>query len=265
MIGEGAFANVWAGEWQLSPVAIKKFRLDEYDDDELDIELGDSSRISRRVSRMVMKHFATNATTARYDAFLNEVRIMAQLRHPNLVLYMGACGRPGDPLCIVSELCAGGSLHDWIHMRGTTRPAVRVALETALAVARGMHYLHASSPPILHRDLKPRNVLLRRTPSEGVKLSAANVAICDFGLCRILLSETPHDAASPMAAPVGTLAYMSPTVVKGGIFTSKDDVYSFAVLMWELFTAQLPYRGKPVAQILLGVGQDGLRPPLSPD
>lgn len=264
MIGEGAFANVWAGEWQFSPVAIKKFRLDEYDDDELDDDI-DSSRVSRRVSHMVMKQFASGATFERYDAFLNEVRIMAQLRHPNLVLYMGACGQPGEPLCIVSELCVGGSLHDWIHMRGTQRPSVRVSLETALAVARGMHYLHASSPPILHRDLKPRNVLLRRVPTENSKLTAANVAICDFGLCRILLSETPRQAASPMAAPVGTLAYMSPSVVKGDIFTAKDDVYSFAVLMWELFTGCVPYQGKPVAQIILGVGQDGLRPPLTPN
>lgn len=264
MIGEGAFANVWAGEWQLSPVAIKKFRLDEYDDDELDDDL-DCSRVSRRVSRMVMKHFASGATFERYDAFLNEVRIMAQLRHPNLVLYMGACGRPGEPLCIVSELCAGGSLHDWLHMREQPRPPARIALETALAVARGMHYLHASSPPILHRDLKPRNVLLRRAPTEGGKLSAANVAICDFGLCRLLLTDTPRDRAASPIAPVGTLAYMSPSAISGGTFTSKDDVYSFAVVMWELFTARIPYSGVPVARIMLGVSQDGMRPPLTPD
>lgn len=90
-----------------------------------------------------------------------EVDVLRRLRHPNIVQFLGACTR-SNPVTIVSELLEGGSLADALESR--PQPPLRRVLEIALDCARGLNCLHCASPhPILHRDLKPDNVMLARS------------------------------------------------------------------------------------------------------
>jgi serine/threonine protein kinase len=104
------------------------------------------------------------------------------LRHPNIVLFMGACTEPGN-FAIVTELLPGGSLHDLLH-----NPKVAISLLQKVKmlkdIALGMNWLHCSKPAIIHRDLKPTNVLVDEH---------WNMKICDFGLSAINRTESIVD------------------------------------------------------------------------
>eukprot|EP00002_Diphylleia_rotans_P011899 TRINITY_DN233_c0_g2_i11.p1 TRINITY_DN233_c0_g2~~TRINITY_DN233_c0_g2_i11.p1 ORF type:complete len:1491 (-),score=353.01 TRINITY_DN233_c0_g2_i11:2172-6428(-) len=213
-LGAGSFGEVFAGSWRGSEVAIKKLNF---------------SKI-------------TKEALAEFD---HEVSVMVELRHPNLVLYMAACVEPPN-LCIVSELMQRGSLYDALHDE-------RLDLDMSMKIsfladaAKGLQYLHMSSPPILHRDLKSPNLLL-----DG----KWNLKISDFGLSGVSLTRKDGDA------PPGTLLWMAPEVIRGHEYTKKADIYSYAVIMWEVFTRQEPYQGELVESVTVRVSEQGLRPDL---
>jgi serine/threonine protein kinase len=219
----------------------------------------DGGRLSRRVTQSALRRFMSDASREKYTAFLNEVNLMNKLRHPNVMMYMGAVVNPRSPLCIVCELFEGGSLHEYLHRDRAFRPARGEALGIALAVARGMNYLHSRSPPFLHRDLKPRNVLL-----SSVTDAKPHVVICDFGLCK-LFGDDDGDAAAGGAGlgVMGTASYMSPSVIDGRSgYTTADDVYSFGLVLWEVCTGRVPFEGMKPIQVIFQVSEDGLRPDL---
>ena len=105
--------------------------------------------------------------------------MMASMRHPNVVMYLGVCT---DPPLVVTEYCARGSLCDVLKRAGHS-PATAAALDwprrlaMALDAAKGMTYLHSSDPPVIHRDLKSPNLLVDRH---------WRVKVCDFNLSRVL-------------------------------------------------------------------------------
>jgi serine/threonine protein kinase len=297
-IGEGAFAEVWRGSWLQGPVAIKRFRaqlvlsdggggsggdgpvedcLEEDEEKHLVAQteflrgrapsddrlmryastiLSDDNggRLSRRVTQSVLRRFMSDSSRENYVAFLNEVKFMSRLRHPNVMMYMGAVVNPRFPLCIVSELFRGGSLHDYLHTDRAFRPPRRVALRIALEIARGMNYLHSRAPPFLHRDLKPRNVLL-----SSAQDAEPHVVICDFGLCKLFGDDDEPKGGG--LGVVGTASYMSPNVIDGrGEYTTADDVFSFALVLWEIATGRVPFEGMRPIQVIFNVSEDGLRP-----
>lgn len=104
-----------------------------------------------------------------------EVDVLRRLRHPNVVQFLGACTR-SNPVTIVSEVLEGGSLGDALQTR--PRPPLRRALEIALDCARGLNCLHCASPhPILHRDLKPDNIMLTRSHGIGQVCGATGLRV----------------------------------------------------------------------------------------
>lgn len=194
-IGSGCFGNVYRGVCRGKQVAIKKLLTQDLDDNTL-------------------------------DEFRKEVEIMTHLRHPNIVLFMGACTELGH-LMIVTELMPKGSLHDLLansKIEITLLQKVKMMKDIAL----GMNWLHCSKPPIIHRDLKPTNVLVDDN---------WNLKICDFGLSTIKRSDTLVDDG---AAP-GTPLWMSPEVLTGQEINEKSDVYSFAIVCWEIFERKEPF------------------------
>ncbi|XVF82735.1 hypothetical protein PTKIN_Ptkin16aG0073400 [Pterospermum kingtungense] len=166
--------------------------------------------------------------TERFREFLREVGIMKCLRHPNIVLFMGAVTQP-PMLSIITEYLPRGSLFRLLQMPDAGLVLdERLRLNMALDVARGMNYLHRLNPPIVHRDLKSLNLLVD---------SSYTVKVCDFGLSR---PKANTFLSSTTAA--GTPEWMAPEVLCDELSNEKADVYSFGVVLWELMTLQQPWK-----------------------
>lgn len=107
-----------------------------------------------------------------------------------------------------------------------------------------MNYLHTFSPPIIHRDLKSYNLLVDENFC---------VKVTDFGLAKSMSTETAKTFC-------GTMPWTAPEIFKSDGYTTKADVYSFGIVMWELITREEPYEGMHRPQIIVGVSREGLRP-----
>ncbi|KAI4332810.1 hypothetical protein L6164_017689 [Bauhinia variegata] len=159
--------------------------------------------------------------------FLQEVEILSRIRHPNLLLLLGACHDHG---CLVYEYMENGSLDDRLLRKNSTPPIpwferYRIAWEVASALA----FLHNSKPmPIIHRDLKPANILLDRNLVSKIG---------DVGLSTMLDSDTLSTMYKD-TAPVGTLCYIDPEYQRTGSISPKSDVYAFGMVILQLLTAK---------------------------
>ncbi|KAF3500825.1 hypothetical protein F2Q69_00039975 [Brassica cretica] len=162
--------------------------------------------------------------------FDQELEILSKIRHPHLVLLLGACPERG---CLIYEYMENGSLDDRLMLVNDTPPIpwferFRIALEVASALV----FLHKCKPrPIIHRDLKPGNILLDHNFVS--KLG-------DVGLSTMVNQD---DAASKLTvfkktSPVGTLCYIDPEYQRTGIISPKSDVYSLGVVILQLITAK---------------------------
>ncbi|GMI90403.1 SUGAR-INSENSITIVE 1, CONSTITUTIVE TRIPLE RESPONSE 1 [Hibiscus trionum] len=181
----------------------------------------------------------------RFREFLREVAIMKCLRHPNIVLFMGAVTQP-PKLSIVTEYLSRGSLFRLLQMPDAWMVLnERRRLNMALDVAKGMNYLHQLKPPIVHRDLKSPNLLVD---------SNYTVKVGDFGLSR---SKENTFLSSKTAA--GTPEWMAPEVLCDENSNEKSDVYSFGVVLWELMTLQQPWKQLNPPQVVAAVGFKGKR------
>ncbi|XP_021909098.1 probable serine/threonine-protein kinase SIS8 isoform X2 [Carica papaya] len=183
-IGLGSYGEVYRGDWRGTEVAVKKF---------LDQDITGESLLE----------------------FKSEVCIMKRLRHPNVVLFMGAVTRPPN-LSIVTEFLPRGSLYRLLH-RPNNQLDERRRLRMALDAARGMNYLHSCSPVIVHRDLKSPNLLVDKN--------------------WVVKAE-----------------WMAPEVLRNEPSDEKCDVYSFGVILWELSTMQQPWGGMNPMQVVGAVG-----------
>lgn len=184
--------------------------------------------------------------------FEREVTAMVTLRHPNLVLFMGACKSP--QMIIVSEFCAGGSLFTFLHESKNIMISWKQKLKILKDVARGMLYLHEAPSPILHRDLKSLNLLLVKPvtgPNENIFIK-----ITDFGVARIL------DAEIGLTGQMGTLHWMAPEVISNQPYSLEADIYSYGICMWEVIAREVPYNGTNAMTIPVRVIK-GERPNLS--
>ncbi|XP_031268961.1 probable serine/threonine-protein kinase SIS8 isoform X2 [Pistacia vera] len=206
-IGLGSYGEVYRGEWHETEVAVKRF---------LDQDISGESLVE----------------------FKKEVLLMRKLRHPNVVLFMGAVTRVPN-LSIVTEFLPRGSLYRLLH-RPNNQLDERRRLRMALDAARGMNYLHNCTPVIVHRDLKSPNLLVDRNWV---------VKVCDFGLSRMKNSTFLSSRST-----AGTAEWMAPEVLRNEPSDEKCDVYSFGVILWELSTMQQPWGGMNPMQVVGAVG-----------
>ena len=175
------------------------------------------------------------------ERFVAEAKLAARLSHPNLVNVFDQ-GRDGPLAWLAMEYVPGVTLRDVLDRFGAL-PARR-ALEVIEAVLAGLASAHELG--VLHRDLKPENVLL--ADDGRIKLS-------DWGLGRHVDQRSQTDSL------VGTVAYVSPELIRRQPVDARSDVYAAGILLYELVTGQQPYRGDDAVQIAFQHAHDQVPPP----
>ncbi|KAF0931136.1 hypothetical protein E2562_002494 [Oryza meyeriana var. granulata] len=197
-IGEGGYGPVYKGHLDHTPVAIKVLRPD--------------------------------AAQGR-SQFQQEVEVLSCIRHPNMVLLLGACPEYG---CLVYEYMANGSLDDCLFRRGggpviPWQHRFRIAAE----IATGLLFLHQTKPePLVHRDLKPGNILLDRNYVSKIS---------DVGLARLVPPSIADTVTQcHMTSAAGTFCYIDPEYQQTGMLGVKSDVYSLGVMLLQIVTARPP-------------------------
>lgn len=217
---QGAFGKLYRGTYEGEEVAIKILERPENDQD--------------RAQLMEQQ-------------FQQEVMMLATLKHPNIVRFIGACRKP-MVWCIVTEYAKGGSVRQFLTKRHNRSVPLKLAVKQALDVARGMEYVHRLG--LIHRDLKSDNLLI---------FADKSIKIADFGVARI---EVQTEGMTP---ETGTYRWMAPEMIQHRPYTQKVDVYSFGIVLWELITGMLPFQNMTAVQAAFAVVNKGVRPIIPPD
>ncbi|XP_070833284.1 mitogen-activated protein kinase kinase kinase 21 [Chaetodon trifascialis] len=222
IIGVGGFGKVYRGTWKDQEVAVKAARQDPDED-----------------------------ITATAGSVKQEAKLFSMLQHPNIIKLEGVCLEEPN-LCLVMEYARGGTLNRVLTGR---RIPPHILVNWAVQIARGMHYLHEEAVvPIIHRDLKSSNILLLEK-IENDDIGRKTLKITDFGLAREWHKTTKMSAA-------GTYSWMAPEVIKSSLFSKGSDVWGYGVLLWELLTGEVPYRGIDGLAVAYGVAVNKLTLPI---
>ncbi|KAK6975623.1 serine/threonine-protein kinase drkB [Biomphalaria glabrata] len=223
LVGDGTFSQVFRGDYKGTTVAVKRLK------------------------------FPLQSTDKNY--FAAEVSMLQKLHHPNVLSLLGVCNIR-KLTHIVLEFMPGGNLHNLLH--GTSRMTLGsdVFYKVARDISSGVYYLHHRQPPVLHLNLNSHNVLL------GPEFHAK---IADFGFSKLKHeADTKLPKTSRPKHVTGNLPlWMAPELICAGEVTAKADIYSFAVVLWEMITNKLPYEGCSVYQVLEQVRTN--KRPLIPD
>ena len=235
-IGQGGFGEIYLGNWQGKKVAIKKLTL-------INLRVGDNN----------------------LSKFINEINIISSLRHPNIVLYMGA-SVDKDNYYMITEYLPNGTLFDLLHNNNNTNSNNNnkknnnnygeninnnslistnnnsinnfdnysknsfflndsMKIKIALQIAFVIKYLH--SRKIVHCDLKSPNILIDKN---------YNIKLGDFGLSRFIGKNSEN-----IKGKIGTPHWMAPEILLGGKYEYHSDIFSYGMILWEILTGDIPY------------------------
>ncbi|KAK3031320.1 hypothetical protein RJ639_035226, partial [Escallonia herrerae] len=161
--------------------------------------------------------------------FQQEVEVLSCIRHPNMVLLLGACPEYG---CLVYEYMSNGSLEDCL-LRPTPTLSWQHRFRIAAEIGTGLLFLHQTKPePLVHRDLKPANILLDRNYVSKIS---------DVGLARLVPPSVADNVTQyRMTSTAGTFCYIDPEYQQTGMLGIKSDIYSLGIMFLQLITAKPP-------------------------
>ncbi|RLN90430.1 hypothetical protein BBJ28_00004520 [Nothophytophthora sp. Chile5] len=224
-LSKGAYGEVWVCEYEGQQVAVKRL-------------------LQAKTNR-----------AEEVEEFAKEIELSASMAHPHIVSFIGVAWNSLNNLVMVLEFFPMGDLQNYLHKNSDLLSWARDKIYLAVGVAQALEYLHCRTPPLIHRDLKSKNVLLTRN---------LEAKLIDFGVSRGRQEYS-------MTAGVGTPYWTAPEVLEGTKYTEQADIYSFGVVLSELDTCQIPYynavgaggtKPKPF-QILQDVMTGTLRPSFS--
>lgn len=190
--------------------------------------------IDRSLNRVVAIKMVTNQDCERGDAlnrFYREAQYTANLRHPNIVTVYDLGEYLGSPY-LVMEYLDGQSLDALLNQQSLT---LLSKLDYVRQVCKGLHYAHTRQPSIIHRDIKPPNIMV---VDEVAK-------IVDFGIARLGQSRNTRSGQL-----MGSYHYMSPEQVNDAVLDGRTDLFSTGVVLYQLLTTTLPFNGSSFAQTL---------------
>ncbi|KAG1687762.1 hypothetical protein DVH05_004631 [Phytophthora capsici] len=171
---------------------------------------------------------STRGNIEHVNDFLTEAKLTATMDHPHIVTFIGVAWDSLSDVCVVLEFMDGGDLRTLLNSYEATKRPVgfnKQKATIALHVCEALTYLHSLMPPVIHRDLKSRNILLNRN---------LEAKLTDFGVSKERLDQT-------MTAGVGTSLWMAPEVMMGERYDVKADIFSLGVVLSELDVHTLPY------------------------
>jgi eukaryotic-like serine/threonine-protein kinase len=209
------------------------------------VYLGLDTRLDRTVAIKIM-HAELAADSDFVARFIREARSVAQLSHPNVVAVYDQ-GSDGQHLYLAMEYVAGTTLRHLLNERGRLSP--REALDITENVLAGLAAAHQAG--IVHRDVKPENVLLA---SDG------RVKVADFGLARNMSGTSHHTKTGVL---MGTVAYLAPEQVTASASDARCDVYAAGVMLFELLTGRQPHVGESALAVAYKHVNETVPPPSS--
>lgn len=279
-IGRGAFSEMWKAMWRSTPVAVKCLTTHSFTHSHpgnIPLEIAPGKPQAPQIKSSVPNTSPSTGKSKNNNAeqsqnglsaedrrllqdFRLEVTMLNRLRHPNIVLFLGAVTQL-PKLSILTEFCHGGSLFNALRKRSwRTCVSLQDLRLVARHIARGVCYLHANN--IIHRDLKSQNLLLDRPVDEGCPV----IKVADFGLSRnfnklgVGTVHTTGSVAGVMTSETGTYRWMAPEMIRHEPYNEKVDVYSYGVVLWELFSCEIPFHSLSPIQAAYAVADKHVRP-----
>ncbi|CAL5215020.1 unnamed protein product [Lathyrus oleraceus] len=234
-------ANMGGDSFLHSPARYRRYSIEEIE--EATKYFSNSLKIGEGgygpVYRAELDHTAVAIKVLKPDAaqgrsqFQQEIEVLSSIRHPNMVLLLGACPEFG---CLVYEHMSNGSLDDCLFRRNNSKsPALpwQLRFRIAAEIATGLLFLHQTKPePLVHRDLKPGNILLDRNYVSKIS---------DVGLARLVPPSVADTVTQyRMTTTAGTFCYIDPEYQQTGMLGTKSDIYSLGIMLLQMITAKPP-------------------------
>ncbi|XP_078428254.1 integrin-linked protein kinase family isoform X2 [Wolffia australiana] len=226
---------------QVAPMLVKSsYEVPEYEINPSELDFTNSVDITKGTFRVTVwrgiqvavKKLGDElvANEEKVRAFRDELALLQQLRHPNVVQFLGAVTQ-STPMMIVTEYLPKGDLREYLRRKGALRPdhAVRLALD----IARGMNYLHEHKPEaVIHCDLEPSNIL---------RDDSGHLKVADFGVSKFLKKSTSIREDRPLSCQDTSCRYVAPEVFLRKEYDTKVDVFSFALILQEMIEGCIPF------------------------
>lgn len=217
-------------------------------------------RLGREVAvKLIHRHLReSEEVEARFNS---EARAVAKLKHPNIVEVYDVSAPEEDERYLVVELIRGTTLRELLKRQGAL--PVELAAEIVLEIAAALQHAHREG--VIHRDVKPENVLIEK-PSGDCRSSSDNldrprIKLTDFGIAKLLDAQGVTSTGQVLGSP----AHMAPEQIEGKVVDCRADIFSLGVLFYECVVGSLPFAGNNPAQVLRNVLDGNFDAPLKVD
>lgn len=210
-------------------------------------------RLGREVAvKIIHRHLRENKEVG--QRFASEARAVAKVKHPGVVEVYDVSEDESDERYLVVELVRGKTLRQLLLDEQNLPPEIAAAIGIELAQALD----HAHGLGVIHRDVKPENVLLRSLPEgrASAEYSEKLVKLTDFGIAKLLDAQGVTSTGQVLGSP----AHMAPEQIEGGEVSARSDVFGLGVLLYECMVGKLPFDGKNPAQVLRRVLEGSFTP-----